>query len=70
MRARVAEAWQRGLWHPHGNSVAHVLDTPTPPAVTTTAKATAAHAPKSAVQNMALPGVALQAAPLKPEHKP
>ncbi|MFT9207996.1 cobaltochelatase subunit CobN [Acetobacter orientalis] len=70
MRARFAEAWQRGLWHPHGNSVAHVLDTPTPPAVTTTAKTTAAHAPKSAVQNMALPGAALQAAPLKPEHNP
>lgn len=31
MRARFAEAWQRGLWHPRGNSVAHVLEAPTPP---------------------------------------
>lgn len=26
MRARFADAWQRGLWHPRGNSVACVLD--------------------------------------------
>lgn len=26
MRARFAEAWQRGLWHPRGNSVGQVLE--------------------------------------------
>ncbi|MFB9871299.1 cobaltochelatase subunit CobN [Acetobacter farinalis] len=31
MRARFAEAWRRGLWHPRGNSVAQVLEDAAPP---------------------------------------
>ena len=31
MRARFADVWQRGLWHPRGNSVAQVLEGGLPP---------------------------------------